>query len=72
MKSFFDIPDHITDFVEQTVVSDNKSSIEKALLYFQENGISQMQSVYILNTLCDIPFSKANLYVMSSKAWSGK
>jgi len=71
MKSLFDIDDSIKEYVKKNVDSTNVDSIEKVILSLQEQGISQIQTIYLLNTLCDIPFATANLYVAKSKAWNG-
>jgi|GEM_PF-1944767 len=67
MKKLFDFPEKVIEFVKHTVHPNDESSIEKALLCLRENKVSQVQSVYR-----DIPFNKANLYVMNSKAWNGE
>jgi len=70
MNRLFDIDNNIKDYVKKNVDNTNVDSIEKTILYLKENDISQVQTIYLLNTLCDIPFSTANLYVMKSKAWN--
>ena len=60
----------IKEYVRYNANPDDLASIENVLLWLKEKGISQSQSVYLLNTERGISVQQANYYIMHSKAWN--
>ena len=62
--------DEVMAYLNTKTDSSDPESIEKAIQFLKSNGVSQLQTVYLLNKQCEIPFNRANNSVMNSKAWN--
>lgn len=70
MQESLELPDTIKEYVKNNVNIEDDTSIENVLLFLKKNNVSQFACLYLLVTESNIPFHKANLYVMKSKAWN--
>lgn len=71
MNDLLFIKEEIKEYVRANLRKGDEGSIEKVLSYLKENGVAQMQSVFLLTQELDITIHEANRYVMHSKAWNG-
>jgi hypothetical protein len=71
MNDLLFIKDEIKDFAKANLKKGDEESIEKVLSYLKENGVAQMQSVFLLIQELEISIHEANRYVMNSRAWNG-
>jgi len=68
----FDVVDQsVKEHVKEKYFQESPSSIGEIIQYLKDKGVTQMPTVFLLVNELQIPFTKANEYVLNSKSWNG-